>query len=218
VTGRRSRWVGPVAAVAVAVCVAVALLAGARDPASPPPAPRGDPAEASPVAVSSDAPRFSQLDELVAAADLVVTGEVAAVARGRTFGEPGGTAIVSRVVTLQVDSVLAGTPPEGGADVLVEEEGWLADGRAVAVDGAAPTQEGDRGIWFLVDVGDPELPLYTVVNAEGRYLVGGDDGDGLVGAAGDDPLIARVEAMGADALVDEVRQAWRRGSDRSAPR
>ena len=154
--------------------------------------------------MSSDAPRLSQLSELVAAADLVVAGEVASVARGRTFGDPGGAAIVSRVVTLRVDSVLAGTPPPAGADVLVEEEGWLADGRALAVDGAAPTEEGDRGIWFLVDVGDPELPVYTVVNAEGRYLLADGDGDDLVGAAGDDPLIARVEAMGAGALADEV--------------
>lgn len=200
-TSRRPRWVGPAAVVAVAAAVTVALLAGPRDDASQPPAPP----EATPVAVSSDAPRFSQLDELVAAADLIVAGEVVAVARGRTFGEPGGTAIVSRVATLRVESVLAGTPPADGADVLVEEEGWLADGRAVAVDGAPPTEEGDRGIWFLVEVGDPELPVHTVVNAEGRYLVeGGEGGDRLIGAAGDDQLIAEVEAMGADDLTEEI--------------
>lgn len=199
-SGRRLRWAGPVASVAVAAAITVALVVGGRGATSPP----ATAVAPAPVAVSSDAPRFSQLSELVAAADLVVAGDVASVARGRTFGDPGGAAIVSRVVTLRVDSVLAGTPPAAGTEVLVEEEGWLADGRTLAVDGAAPTEEGDRGIWFLVDVGDPELPVYTVVNAEGRYLRGDGDGDDLVGAAGDDPLIARVEAMGADALADEV--------------
>ena len=212
--GRRLRWAGPVASVAVAAAITLALVVGGRGATSAsdessPEGPAAPGADTSPVPVSSDAPRFSQLSELVAAADLVVTGEVASVARGRTFGEPGGTAIVSRVVTLRVDSVLAGTPPAAGADVLVEEEGWLADGRALAVDGAAPTQEGDRGIWFLVDVGDPELPVYTVVNAEGRYLLGDAGGGTLVGAAGDDPLIARVEAMGAGALADEVARLER---------
>jgi hypothetical protein len=144
------------------------------------------------VVVSSDAPRYPTLDDLVAAADVVVAGEVESTDRGRTFGAPGGAAIVSRLVTLRVDEVLAGTAPAGAPHLLVEEEGWLDDGRPLAVDGAAPTEVGDRGIWFLVDVGDPELPVYTVVNAEGRYLL---DGRTLVGAAGDDPLIAEVEAL-----------------------
>jgi hypothetical protein len=196
--------------VAVAVAVAGAVVVARRDP---PPAPerdaapavgedRGEAADEEPVAVASDAPRYTRLADLVAAADLVVAGEVASTERGRTFGEPGGAAIVSRLVTLRVDEVLAGTAPAGAANVLVEEEGWLEDGRPLAVDGAAPTEEGDRGVWFLVDVDDPELPVYTVVNAAGRYLVEGEAT--LVGPDGDDPLVAEVEAMTPDALADEV--------------
>ena len=55
--------------------------------------------------------------------------------------------------------------------MLVEEEGWLDDGRALAVDGAAPTRTGDAGFWFLVEVDDPDLPVFTTVGAAGRYLV-----------------------------------------------
>lgn len=209
--GRR-RWAGPAAVVVVALVVAGALSRRGSDPpdAGPPGGSSGDEAAGSdagddaaeaPVAVSSDAPRFPTLADLVAAADVVVAGEVEGTERGRTFGQPGGAAIVSRLVTLRVDEVLAGTAPAGAPNVLVEEEGWLDDGRPLAVDGAAPTQVGDRGIWFLVEVDDPELPVYTVVNAEGRYLL---SGDALVGAAGDDPLIAEVESMTPDALAARV--------------
>lgn len=220
----RARWVGPVAVVVVAL--AVAGVVGRGDPSSPDREPATGAAEdaGEPVAVTSDAPRYADLAELVAASDLVVRGEVEATERGRTFGGPGGAAIVSRLVTLRVDQVLAGPAPGDAAHVLVEEEGWLDDGRPLAVDGAAPTEVGDRGVWFLLDVGGPELPTYTVVNAEGRYLeVEGDagdagdagdsadsgDGGGLVGAEGDDPLVAEVEALSADELAAEVSRLAR---------
>jgi hypothetical protein len=208
------RWAGPAAAVAVAVTAGVL---GQRDTDTDTGSDKSAGQERSaadepPLEVASDAPRYATLDDLAAAADLVVTGEVEGIDRGRTFGQPGGAAIVSRLVTLRVDDVLTGTMPSEASNVLVEEEGWLDDGRPVAVDGAAPTEVGDRGIWFLVDVHDPEMPVYTVVNAEGRYLFGdgsdGDDGGGasLVGADGDDPLIAEIESLTPAALTDRIEQ------------
>ena len=201
-------WAGPVAAVVVAVVAAVALAPqgsgppSSEDPSSTTSTPAAD--EAPSVEVSSDAPRLTTLTELVAAADLVVQGEVEATERGRTFGAPGGASLESRLITLRVDEVLAGGPPQAGT-VLVEEEGWLDDGRALVVDGAAPTEPGDRGFWFLVEVDDPDMPVYRVVNAEGRYLLDGEAT--LVGATGDDPLIATVEALGPEALPPAVAAA-----------
>jgi hypothetical protein len=164
-------------------------------------------AAADPVAVSSDAPRLGSLEQLVAAADLVVRAEVAATERGRVFGEPGGAAIESRLVTLDVTEVLAGIEPRDDT-VLVEEEGWLEDGTPVIVDGAAPSRGGDDGIWFLVDVGDPDTPVYVVVSAQGRYLA---DGDRLVGATGDDPLIEALAHLSVDELAGRI-VALRRSS------
>jgi hypothetical protein len=171
------------------------------------------------VEVASDAPRFASLDELVAASDLVVRGEVTATERGRWFGDGEGTTrIQSRLVTLRIDEVLAGeapaeTTPAGetsagadraGLDLLVEEEGWLEDGAPLVIDGAAPSAVGDAGVWFLVSTGDPETGAWIVVSAQGRYLV---DGDVLRGADGDDPLIAEVEGRSLDELVAELAAA-----------
>jgi hypothetical protein len=187
----RWRLVGPVSAVVVALVAGVLLT-------------RPDDGEATaapdPVAVSSDAPRLGSLEELVAASDLVVRAEVVATEPGRVFGEPGGTAVESRLVTLEVGEVLSGTAPRDDT-VLVEEEGWLDDGTPLIVDGAAPSRTGDDGIWFLVDVGDPDAPVHVVVSAQGRYLV---DGDGLVGAAGDDRLIAALARLSVDELAARI--------------
>ncbi len=60
---------------------------------------------------------------------------------------------------------------------------------------------GDDAIWFLDAVGTDELPVYVAVSAQGRYLV--VDGD-LVGAAGDDPLIAELASLSADDLADAI--------------
>jgi hypothetical protein len=211
---RHLRWAGPLAAVALAIGAAVVVGAGGDrgggNGGGPSDATASATGDEELVEVSSDAPRHADLDELVAAADLVVRGEVEGTERGRAFGQPGGTTIVSRLVTLRVDEVLAGAAPRAGT-VIVEEEGWLDDGRALVVDGAAPSAEGDTGVWFLVEVDDPDLPAYTTIGAEGRYLVAGDRGErgegALVGADGDDPLIAELAGRGLDGLAAAVRRA-----------
>jgi hypothetical protein len=142
----------------------------------------------------------TSLDELAASADLVVRAEVTATERGRVFGDPGGAAVESRLVTLQVAEVLAGTPP-AGATLQVEEEGWLEDGTPLIVDGAAPSAVGDDGIWFLTEVEGGAGPVHVIVSAQGRYLV---VGDGLTGAAGDDPLVAELSDLAVDELTARI--------------
>jgi hypothetical protein len=187
---------GPIVAVVLAGAVAVLLWSRTDDDEAPPRA-----AAPAPVAVTSDAPRLADLAALAAASTVVVRGEVVEAEHGRLFGEPGGDATVeSRVLTLRVDRVLRGPSP-GAARLLVEEEGWDGDGAPLIVDGAAPSKVGDTGIWFLTRVGTGEEQRYVVVSAEGRYL---ERRRVLVGAKGDDPLIARLVALGPAGLADAV--------------
>jgi hypothetical protein len=189
------RAVGPAVAVVIAVVAGIALTQGddATDASS-------TTTEPAPVAVSSDAPRVATLEELATQADAIVRGTVTRTARGRVFGDPeSDTAIESRLVTLEVDRVLRGDAPTD--DLLIEEEGWTQDGAPLVVDGAAPTQTGDEGIWFLTKVEGPEGPAYVTVSAQGRYLV---DGGGLEGATGDDPLIAELSALSVEGLAERI--------------
>ena len=159
--------------------------------------------EPAPVEVSSDAPRLTTLDQLVDASDVVVRGVVTDTQRGRWFGDgSNGPRIRSRLVTLRVDRVLAGTGVEPGSTVLVEEEGWTEEGAPLVVDGAAPSADGDDGIWFLVDPGDATTGARIVVNAEGRYLVG--PGGTVVGAEGGDPLVADLSSGSIDDLAERI--------------
>jgi hypothetical protein len=179
----------------VAIAVVAAVLLTDRDDGT-----SSEPSEPASVAVSSDAPRVDTLQELVAASDWVVRGEVVRVGRGRVFGEPGGAVIQSRVLMLRVDEVLTGPATEAGTR-LVEEEGWLADGTPLVVDGVDPSAVGDDGIWFLVDVEEPDGPRSVVVSAQGRYLV---DGPGLRGADLDDPLVRQLSALTVQELAERV--------------
>lgn len=214
------RWLAvPVVAVALAVGVTVALVTGGgpdRGSVVPSTGTSGDdPADAAPapVEVVSDAPRYTSLDDLVAASDLVVEGEVVSSVEGRWFGAPagdagagagaGGQRILSRLVTIRIERVLTGEAPSTGT-VLVEEEGWTADGAPLVVDGLAAAAVGDRGVWFLVDGGDPEVGAYVLVNAQGRYL---ERAGRLEGAAGEDQLVAELSARSSDALASAVSAA-----------
>ena len=143
---------------------------------------------------------FGGLDELVKASDLVVRGRVEATSRGRAIGNDDN-AVVSRIVTVRVEEVLAGSVAT--TSVLVEEEGWLVDGRPLEVNGLAPSREGMEAIWFLDALPPGDLPGFLVINHQGRYAL---DGTRLEGARGSDPLVDEVEALGADRLAAEVRR------------
>ena len=178
----RPRWALALPVLAVAVALGAALVAGNGDGVGQPDASAPVPTvPVDAVQVTSDSPRYGTLDELIAAADLVVRGEVIATERGRWFGDGAtGPRIQSRLVTLAVHEVLAGSPPDGvGADgtgsLLLEEEGWLEDGSPIVVDGAAPSAVGDAGVWFLVDPGDDTADAWIVVSAQGRRLGEVDD-------------------------------------------
>jgi hypothetical protein len=187
-----------VAIVTAGIVIAVATSDDEGGRAAPPPT-----TEPAPVEVTSDAPRLGSLDELVAASDVVVRGTVRSTERGRWFGDgSGGPRIRSRLVTLDVDHLLAGEGVEPGSTVLVEEEGWTEDGEPLVVDGAAPSEAGDEGIWFLVDPGDATTGALIVVGAEGRYLTGPDGR--AVGAEGDDPLVADLSSGSIDDLAGRI--------------
>jgi hypothetical protein len=154
------------------------------------------------------------LAELVAISPLVVTGEVQSVERGRVFapdarsvdagGDPfdEGAGVESSFVTVEVDRVLVGEDP--GSTVLVEEEGWLADGRRIALDGVPPTQAGDRGIWFLVDTGDPAVPAWVSVGRVGRWI---ERGGTLSGPPLDIPIAIDLQDRSLDDVVADIEAA-----------
>lgn len=196
-------WVAPAVALAVAGILAVVLVAGGSADEEPPVAETTTTSVPEPVRIESDAPAYATLDELLAATDLVVRARVTSTERGRVFGSPDeDTALVSRLVALEVTEVLRGAEPPDA--FLVEEEGWLPDGSPLIVDGLVPSATGDDAIWFLVDPSATEPAPFVTVNAQGRYRI---DGDALRGAEGDDPLVAELTALGATGLESAIRAA-----------
>jgi hypothetical protein len=143
--------------------------------------------------------QFDTLAEMAEVSDLVVEGRVVDVTRGRTIGQPGDSAITSRIVTISVDATFPETT-DAPATVLVEEEGWLSDGSPLVVNGVSPSEIGDSGIWFLDELGDPELPAYLVINSQGRFLHTGDE---VSGGDQRDPLVQTLQTLG----YLELRQA-----------
>ena len=143
--------------------------------------------------------QFQNLSGMVHSADLVVRARVEASSRGRVVGT-GDAAVLSRVVTLRVEEVLAGSAPS--PTVLVEEEGWLPDGTPIEVNGLARSHEGMEAIWFLDRLPEGDLPGYLVINHQGRYVI---DGGHLEGADHDDSLIRRLEGLDPTELATQVR-------------
>ena len=135
--------------------------------------------------------QFDDLASMVAASDLVVRARVDTTTRGRLVGD-GEAAVVSRIDTLEVEEVLAGDASlDSGSTLLVEEEGWLGDGTAIAVNGLAPSEAGMDAIWFL-----DRRPDRRASRLPGHQPPGPVRGRRrpLEGADGQDPLVARVGA------------------------
>jgi hypothetical protein len=146
-------WLVPAGLVAAAGLVAIATLARSGD----------EP----PRQLNSDAPRYTTLDELVAASDLVVEATVAHVAAGRTVtaADDPGAGIRTRLYELTVTRILHG---DAARLLVVEEPAELLDDTPVIVDGMEPLREGERAVWYLVAGEGSSQPYYAVVNAQGR--------------------------------------------------
>lgn len=196
-------------ALAIPLVAAVAVAAGTlaeRDRAAPP-AP-SDPVRGAPDTVvlpAESSVHASTLAELVGASDSVVIGRVLGTGRGRLVAGSSGGGIVTRLVRLQVEEVLAGAEP--GDELVVEEPGWLTDGTAVAVNGIPGSEVGDLGIWFLVRSTDPEAPYYAVINDQGRYLVDPHDETRFRDVPVADPLIDELERQDPIILRHQVQEA-----------
>jgi hypothetical protein len=189
---RRKRWAEPLL-LAIPVLAgggwwAVAAARGGSDP--------------EPVAIEATGPIFGSLDELVAASDVVVIGEVVSVADGRTLTDPADptAGIRTQLVTIEVSEPIVGDP---SAVLVVEEEASLLDGTPIIVNGVEASRPRDRGLYFLVEGTDANAPYLALVNEQGRYLV---SGAGLEAAA-DDALGDALAALGLDGLARAVETA-----------
>jgi hypothetical protein len=182
-----------------AVVVPVALAVGAGLAVLGSSGPGHEPPE--PVEVASTAPHFGTLDELVAASDTIVLAEVVATADGRTVTAAGdtGSGFRTQLTELGVVLTLVGDP----ASLVVEEEAALLDGTPMRVDGVAPAEEGQRGVFFLVQGGSDADRVHAVVGPQGRVLVGDR---GLEAAVVGDPLGDAIVDLGGPALIRRIAE------------
>ena len=193
---RIGRGAGTLIMLAAAGAVAIAVLLITS------PTGDGSPAPGEPLAIRAETPRFGTLASLTAAADLVVIGRVTGIREGRVIDSPGA-GIRTRLVDLTIERLLAGQL--AASTLVMEEEGWLADGTPIIVNGIAPSRAGDLGFYFLFRGRSPAFPHYTLIGEQGRYLVDPEDGS-LTGAQGDTGLSQLITALSAAELESLVAQ------------
>jgi hypothetical protein len=151
--------------------------------------------------------------ELVASADAVVVGRVAATSRGRTIDEKD-VVYTLMDVTLAVEQRWAGRMPADtftierwGWEQVARRPGWrgwldAAGERESRVSGELRLEQGDRGVLFLAR--EPGQPGWSVLGPEGLYLV---DGAELADTGRADPTVRAVEAMTVSELQAAVAEA-----------
>lgn len=208
----RPRFV-PVAFVPVAfvAALAIALVIGLVVTSDKATAPSGS-TEMTVAAVAVEATsiyQFATLAEMVEASDVIAVGTVIATEPGRLVGDPANGGVISRIITIEVDQSLRGDASIGaGSTIVIEEEATLADGTPLVVNGVPGSEVDDRGIWFLDQLDDAELPVYLVINSQGRFLTPGDDpGGDLIGGDQRDPLVQQLQQQPLADLVTATQAA-----------
>jgi hypothetical protein len=113
---------------------------------------------------------FDSLTAMTAGSDLVIRGRVTRIERGRTIEADKVDSFTFRSVYVEVDDVLRGTTPSGSPkEVLIEEEGWTAEGVGYSLNGSKWAQTGDEAIFFLTF--KEENATYRLVNSQGRLFI-----------------------------------------------
>lgn len=148
-----------------------------------------------PVDVTAQAPRFTDLNELMEASDTVVIARVTKVEEGRLIGaaDDPGAAVETQFATLVVGETLKGQPTN---ELILEEEASLPDGTPISVNGVMPSKVDDEGIFFATfDRSEGGTGRVALLNHQSRYLVTGSKRDLLLPASAD-PLGLRLASLG----------------------
>ena len=118
---------------------------------------------------------------------------------GRLVGDPNDGGVISRVVTVRIETALWVADEPLATALLIEEEGWLPDGTPIEVNGVPASAVGDRGLWCLDRVPSDDVSVMVTINSQGRFLdtaagtVGGDQRDALVQVLQQRPFAQLVE-------------------------
>lgn len=160
-------------------------------------------------AVGKEMVVFPDVATMTATSDLVVRATVSQIRRGRTVG-PEDAPITFREVSLDIGSVVYQRPGRAvPSSVVVEEEGWTAEGLGFTMNGVAWSRTGDTGYFFLHRKSDARDGTYRLAGSHGRALITGSSvalsGDN---SHGEGPWDATgVRSRGAQGLDTEIRAA-----------
>jgi hypothetical protein len=145
--------------------------------------------------------RYDNIGELVASADAVAIGRVAATSRGRVLDQEDVVFTIMDVRVV-VERVLAGrmrtrafTIEQPGWEKTARRSGWrgwfdAAGERPWRLKDELRLKEGDRGVFFLA--GDRPPTGWELLGPEGLYLI---DGAALADTVRSDPTVRRVEPL-----------------------
>jgi hypothetical protein len=177
-----SRWLRGLGAVVLLMVVAAAC--------AEPPVEHGD-----------RAVHYDSIGELVASANAVAIGRVAATSRGRVLDQED-VVFTMMDVRVVVEQLWAGRMPTGA--FTIEQPGWektarrpgwrgwfdAAGERPWRMQDELRLEEGDRGVFFLA--GDRPPTGWELLGPEGLYLI---DGAELADTVRSDPTVRTVEAL-----------------------
>ncbi len=117
---------------------------------------------------------FDTLEEMVATSDLVVVGEVTAIARGPVLtDDPDG--IAKRLVTLTISETLKGATTSDS--VIIEESGYDSYGSFEVAD-MPWSRLGDKGVFSLKHYEGHKPNHFSHVHPDGRMLTHYKDNQG----------------------------------------
>lgn len=158
---RRSWAIGGLSAAIGGIALAMALIASVGTSLATTPSGSAHPDELH---------EFDDVPTMLATSDLVITAKVVKVQQGRSVGPDDGSKITFREVHLKVQSIQYDRTGAQPTDVIVEEEGWDAEGRGYTLEGLTWSKIGDVGHFFLVRKRDA-ADKHRLVNSQGRVLI-----------------------------------------------
>lgn len=155
-----------------------------------------------PIDITASGPVYESVDELVAASDLIITGQITSSAPGRVITDPSDptAGIRTTVFTIEVGETLRGDPTTA---VTIEYETALLDRTPITINGVTAPANNERGLYFLISGSGQDFPHYAIANHQGRFII--DEEQVLKSTGQTDSLSARISATPLDGLKTQLR-------------